>query len=108
KNGFESSYSAEQQGIPAEVIRYYAISGKVKDYKGNGVSGVTVTISATPSIQTTTDASGNYTFSGLASGSYKLIPSKGKKDKFTPGRKTISVTSKDAAGVDFTLKKDKK
>lgn len=108
KNGFESSYSAEQQGVPAEVIRYYAISGKVKDYKGNGVSGVTVTISATPSIQTTTDANGNYIFSGLASGAYKVAPSKGKKDKFNPGRKTVSITSKDATGVDFTLKKEKK
>ena len=39
------------------------------------LAGVTMTLNGDASGTTTTDASGNYTFSGLANGSYTVTPS---------------------------------
>lgn len=77
KNGYESSYSTEAQGIPAAPVQYYAVSGKVNDQRGNAVSGVTVTISTDPPVQVTTDTNGNYTLSNLLPGKYSITASKG-------------------------------
>jgi hypothetical protein len=59
----------------------YSISGVVtaSTPTGPGVSGVTMTLSGTnlsTSITTTSDTSGNYTFSGLPNGTYTLTLSK--------------------------------
>jgi len=48
------------------------ISGTVT---GSWVSGVTITLSGTGSGSTTTDSSGNYSFTGLAGGTYTVTPS---------------------------------
>ncbi|MBF0103063.1 MAG: carboxypeptidase regulatory-like domain-containing protein, partial [Desulfobacterales bacterium] len=50
------------------------ISGKVTDANGNGISGETVTMSGDATDSKTTDASGNYSFSGLNPGYYKIYP----------------------------------
>ena len=50
----------------------FSISGTVS---GDVSSGVTMTLSGTSSGTTTTDVNGNYTFSGLADGSYTITPS---------------------------------
>ncbi len=50
----------------------YSISGVVA---GDLLSGVTITLSGAGSAMTTTDASGNYGFSGLVNGSYTVTPS---------------------------------
>lgn len=104
KNGFESSYSAEGQGIPDVQVKYYAISGKIKDARGNGVSGVKVTVLTNPSIQVTTDAGGNYSFAGLTAGAYTVIPGRDTRDRFSPRYKKVSVISSDVTGVDFVLR----
>lgn len=55
-----------------------SIAGTVVDQDGNGISGVTITLSGTNdagdpvSLSTTTDADGNYSFTGLLSGTYTL------------------------------------
>ena len=54
----------------------YAISGSVT-VGGSGLSGVAVSLSGTYSASTVTDASGDYTFSGLtAAGTYTVWPSR--------------------------------
>jgi hypothetical protein len=73
----------------------YTISGSV-----NG-SAATLTLSGAATGSTTTDATGKYTFSGLANGSYVVTASQSGY-AFTPS--TASVTVKGAAitGVNFT------
>ncbi len=101
KNGYESSYSTEAQGIPAAPVQYYAVSGKVKDQRGHAVSGVTVTISTDPPTQTQTDGSGDYSFTNLLSGAYTVTPSRDIRDRFSPRERKVNL-NKDAGGVDFT------
>lgn len=100
-NGYESSYSTEAQGTPSAPVLYYAISGTVKDMKGNGVSGATVAISDDSTVQAVTDAGGNYTLGNLLPGKYRLAASKGQRDRFSPSSKEVNITSKDVTGVDF-------
>ncbi len=52
----------------------YALSGQVTAAAGGALSGVTISDGAGHSA--TTDASGNYTLSGLAAGSYTVTPAK--------------------------------
>src|SRR5512135_1870323 len=60
-------------GGPTKVT--YSISGQSTS-AGSGLSGVTMTLSGGKSTAVTTDASGNYTFTGLDNGSYTITPSK--------------------------------
>lgn len=68
---------------------------------GTGVSGVAMTLSGAGSATATTDASGNYVFSGLASGSYTITPAK-TGFTFTPPSSTQTINGADLTGVDFT------
>jgi uncharacterized repeat protein (TIGR01451 family) len=56
------------------AVPKYAISGKVTN-GGTGLSGVSVALTGTSSASTTTDASGNYSFSNLIGGNYTVTPS---------------------------------
>ena len=76
----------------------YSISGKVS---GAVVSGVTVTLRGASSVSTTTDASGNYSFSGAVNGRYGIIPSK-TGYTFSPTRRIIIVNNANITGQDFT------
>lgn len=69
----------------------YSISGNV------GTSGATVTAG---SASTTSDASGNYTISGLAAGTYTVTPSK-SGCTFTPTSRSVTV-GPNATGINFT------
>ncbi|MEM4725166.1 MAG: carboxypeptidase regulatory-like domain-containing protein, partial [Candidatus Hadarchaeum sp.] len=73
------------------------ISGRVTDANGRGIPGVTV--SAGPSLNTTTDANGNYTFTGLPAGTYTIRPEKAPY-AFSPALRTVTVPP-NATGVDF-------
>jgi hypothetical protein len=76
----------------------YGISGTI----GPSASGsaVTVTLSGATSAKTTTDSSGNYSFSSLASGNYTVTPSK-SQFSFSPSSQSKTITS-DVTGVNFT------
>ena len=55
----------------SDPVGKYVISGNVT-LNGEALAGVTVTLSGTSSSTTTTDASGDYSFSGLDNGSYTI------------------------------------
>ena len=74
----------------------YAISGDVT-YAGSPLSGASVSDGAGHSV--TSDASGNYTLSGLAAGTYTFTVSKSGYS-FAPTSRTITVPP-DATGQDF-------
>lgn len=59
------------------VRRTYTISGFISDKAQHGVDGVNVTLSGTAARTETTDANGNYSFTGLlAGGSYSVSAAK--------------------------------
>ncbi len=78
----------------------YSISGRVTT-GGTGLSGVTMTLSGAANRTTTTDVNGNYSFTGLANGTYTITPTLANYT-FTPTSRTVSVSSANVTGQDFT------
>jgi beta-glucanase (GH16 family) len=76
----------------------YSISGTIGS-AANG-AGSTVVLSGTANASTTADASGNFTFTGLANGSYALTPSK-PGFSFSPSSLNVTVNGANLAGVNF-------
>ena len=64
-------------------------------------SGATVALSGGASASATADSSGNYTFAGLANGSYMVTP-KHTGYAFTPGNQSATVNGANVSGVNFT------
>jgi hypothetical protein len=73
----------------------YTISGKVSG------SAATLTLSGTAGGTTNTDSSGNYSFPGLANGSYVVAPSQSGYS-FSPSTASVSVSGGSVTGVNFT------
>ncbi|HUX72300.1 MAG TPA: carboxypeptidase regulatory-like domain-containing protein [Steroidobacteraceae bacterium] len=74
----------------------FGISGTV-----GGAASVTVKLSGAAAATATTDGSGNYTFMGLANGSYTVTPSLSGYT-FTPASSAVSVNGANVAATDFT------
>jgi hypothetical protein len=79
----------------------YNISGTVS---GDIGQGVTITLSGDGSGTTTTDAGGNYSFTGIANGSYIVTPTLAGYI-FTSTSRAIRVSGANATAVDFTSTK---
>lgn len=77
----------------------YAISGTVTS-GGSPLAGVLVTMSGAASGTKTTDAFGNYSFTGLSSGSYDLVPSK-TGYAFNPLSTAVTINGASATGKNF-------
>jgi hypothetical protein len=73
----------------------YTISGSVSG------SAATLTLSGAATGSTTTDATGKYTFSGLANGSYVVAASQSEY-AFTPSTASVKVKGAAITGVNFT------
>ena len=80
----------------AQTNPTYTISGTI-----TGGSGVAVTLSGAASGTTTANGSGNYSFSGLANGSYTITPSEAGFS-FNPGSTNATVNGANVTGVNFT------
>lgn len=79
----------------------YNISGTVT-LSGTGLKGVTITLGGTSSGTATTDVGGNYTFTGLANGSYTITPSKSGYT-FSPSSSSRTVNRANVTGANFTV-----
>jgi hypothetical protein len=77
----------------------WSISGTVSPAASG--SGTTVTLSGAASASTTADASGNYTFSGLANGAYTVTPSK-SGFTFTPANRAVTLSGANQTAINFT------
>lgn len=75
----------------------YSISGSLKTSAGIAISGVTMTLSGAKSATTTTDINGQYSFTGLANGTYMVKVGKSGY-YFLPSSKTATIS-----GADVTL-----
>lgn len=79
----------------------FSISGTVTITGGvDPLAGATITLSGT-SVTTTTNASGVYTFSGLANGNYTVIPSSAGFT-FSPTSRAVTINGLNQTGQDFT------
>jgi YD repeat-containing protein len=81
----------------------YSISGRVTAKGNKGLSDVTMTLSGPASATVTTDTSGNYTFTGLANGTYTVTPSK-TGYRFTPTNRSVTISDANVTGQNFTAK----
>jgi hypothetical protein len=87
----------------------FSIKGRVTTPAGGGLRGggssplvgVLMTLTGAASATTKTDSDGNYTFSDLANGSYKVTPSL-TGYTFSPTSRNIAVNGADVTGQDFT------
>jgi len=90
-----SNYWVDLVFAPSTSPGPYSISGSVSG------SAATMTLSGAAIGSTTTDATGTYTFSGLANGSYVVTPSQSGYT-FTPSRASVNVNGAAVTGVNFT------
>ncbi len=109
-NGHTISMPAQTSDNPYRLIAgdglrlvyvepYYSISGRVVDSGNNSIPGVTISLNT--GATTSTDGNGNYSFSGLAAGSYSITPSRAG-DSFTPSTTNVNLSS-NITGVNFTV-----
>lgn len=77
----------------------FSISGTITPVTGG--SGATVELTGSAAATTTTDTSGNYSFSGLANGTYTVTPSNAGYT-FSPANQSVTVNGANPTGVDFT------
>ena len=81
---------------PTATVGTFTISGTVGQCNATGPSGillpgVTMSLTGAASASTTTDGSGNYSFTGLAGGNYTVTPSKAARPPGTAGINTTDV-----------------
>jgi hypothetical protein len=77
----------------------YAISGTISPAAGG--NGATVILSGAAGATTVTNASGSYSFSGLANGTYTVTPSN-TGYKFSPASMNVTINAANVPGVNFT------
>jgi hypothetical protein len=90
-----NGYAAGSYTVTATIttpVATYSISGNA------GTSGATITAGSQGA---TSDASSNYTISGLANGTYTVTPSK-SGCTFSPASTSVSVTGANVTGINFT------
>lgn len=75
----------------------FSISGNVS---GAVSAGVTITLTGAAMDTTVTDASGDYSFTGLSDGKYTLTPSKSGY-KFKPKKRKVTINNADVTGINF-------
>lgn len=83
---------------PPPPPQTYAISGSVTPQSLG--SGTNVALSGPSSSSTTTDSSGNYSFTGLANGAYVVTPSRSGYS-FSPTQQTVTVNGANIAKINF-------
>ncbi|MFL6283809.1 MAG: Calx-beta domain-containing protein, partial [Pyrinomonadaceae bacterium] len=80
----------------------YTISGRVADAGNQPLLGINVHLDGSSARDTTTDASGNYSFAGLVQqGNFTVTPSE-TNYRFTTPSRSVNNLQNDQTGVDFT------
>jgi len=82
------------------VTPTFSISGSITPAATS--SGTVLNLTGASIASTTADGSGNYSFSGLANGSYIVTPTKAGFT-FTPPSQTVTISGGNLTGVNFTV-----
>ncbi|MBU3699129.1 MAG: hypothetical protein FGM33_03840 [Candidatus Kapabacteria bacterium] len=85
---------------PSEPGATYTITGKIKAATTENVAGITVSIASATAV---TDATGAYTFTGLANGTYVVAPAKAGMT-FEPPTHSVTINGANAVTPDFVAK----
>ncbi len=96
-----NSYSATNYWVDVifSTDQSYSINGTVS---GPGGAGATVTLSSgSGTVTATADALGHYSFNAVGAGAYSIAPAN-TNAAFTPAAQSITVSTADIAGVNFT------
>lgn len=93
-----SGASVPAQNFTSSAVPTYSLTGSVS---GAVLGGVTMNLVGTSSGTTTTDGSGNYTFTGLPNGSYTVTPTD-SGFAFTPSSQGVTVSGSNVTGVTFS------
>jgi hypothetical protein len=91
--------SVSGKANPTTTTQTYTISGTITP-SADG-SGATITLSGAATPTTTGDSSGNYSFTGLANGTYAVTPSS-RGFGFSPTSQNATVNGANISGVNFT------
>jgi hypothetical protein len=83
----------------ATAVQNFSISGTISPAASG--SGAAVTLSGAASASTTANSSGNYTFVGLANGTYTATPSN-TGYTFTPVNRSVTINGANVGAVNFT------
>ena len=78
----------------------FSISGAVTT-SGAALSGAAVALTGPAAANTTTNSSGNYTFTGLGNGTYTVTPSN-TGYSFIPANQSVTINAANKTGVNFT------
>ncbi|MCB1216343.1 carboxypeptidase regulatory-like domain-containing protein [bacterium] len=76
------------------------ISGRVATADGVGVPGISITLNPGAIMTTVSGADGEYSFEGIANGSYSVDPLQAGYT-FNPASENVNVSGTDVGGVDF-------
>ncbi|HEX8187619.1 MAG TPA: carboxypeptidase regulatory-like domain-containing protein [Pyrinomonadaceae bacterium] len=94
--------TSEFSACRAVVAATYALSGRVTDAGAQPLAGVNVHLSGSTDADTTTDAAGNYSFTGLPQGgNFTLTPSQ-TGHQFAPPTRAVNNLQSGQTGLDFT------
>ncbi len=99
-NGSVSSLQVSLSGMGATAsTSSFSISGTVSPAASG--SGATVTLTGAAQSTASVNASGNYSFTGLANGTYTVTPSK-TGFTFSPPNQSVPVSGANVTGTNFT------
>jgi hypothetical protein len=95
-----SSFNAANYWIDAVYLptTTYTIAGALT---GSGAAGATVKLSGGSTATVTADSSGNFSFNGLANGTYTVTPS-ASGASFAPASQPVTINNGHALGLAFT------
>ena len=94
-----SSSTTTSPSSPSSPSSTYSISGTITPASAG--SGSTLALSGTATASTTANNSGNYSFTGLANGTYVVTPS-ASGYSFSPTVQTVIINGASDTGVNFT------
>lgn len=95
-----TGFVGAQPSQPSPVPPAYTLSGTISPTTGG--AGATVVLTGAASASVTADSSGNFTFNGLANGTYTVTPSRAGYT-FSPGSLTVTINGASiSSGVTFT------
>jgi len=94
-SGFVTGQASQTTPAPTT----YSISGVISPTAGG--NGATVSLSGAATAATTANSSGNYTFTGLANGTYVVTPSHAGYT-VSPTSQTATINGANVTGVNFT------
>ncbi|HYP02428.1 MAG TPA: carboxypeptidase regulatory-like domain-containing protein, partial [Pyrinomonadaceae bacterium] len=97
-----NNLSANQTGNFTATLNTHTLSGHINDSSNANLAGVTVTLSGSQNATTTTDASGNYSFAGVAAGGNYTVTPTLNGYTFAPPSRTVNNLSANQTALDFT------